>query len=47
MVPLGATHAPLNHCFLLKIFLEFFNTFFKKTLNFFYNFNTIMLSCIV
>jgi hypothetical protein len=31
---LGATRAPLGQYFILKIFLEFFNKFFKKTLNF-------------
>jgi hypothetical protein len=27
---LETTLAPLDHCFILKIFLEFFNTSFKK-----------------
>jgi len=42
---LGAACAFLNHCFIFKIFLEFFNTFKKKNLQSFLN--TIILRCIL
>jgi hypothetical protein len=45
---LGATCAPLDHYFILEIFLESFNTSFKKTLKVLKVFlNTIMLRCLL
>jgi hypothetical protein len=32
---LGATHAPLDHCFIFIIFLEFFKTPFLKILKYY------------
>ncbi len=41
---LGATCAPLNHCFIHRIFLEFFKYVFQKNINFLKKIlNTVML----
>ncbi len=45
---LGVAHAPLNHCFIFRIFLESFYYVFQKKIKFILFFlNTIMLRCIL
>jgi hypothetical protein len=45
---LGASHAPLDHYFILKIFLESFKHVFQKNMKFLKSFfNMIMLRCIL
>jgi hypothetical protein len=44
---LGAIRAPLNHCFIFRIFLESFKNVFKKNIKITSSFiNIIMLRCI-